>query len=223
MLKERHTFPPSLAISFQQYWEYHKTPKPPVRLPTASRSTRSITGAHRAFLAVVEPAQAIALDCEMGTAVSGDAELIRLTAIDFFTQKVLVDKLVQPSVPMRHFNTRFSGITAADMRNAVRRQECLFGRENARNELWKFVGPDTVVIVHGGHNDLSVLRWIHPALIDSFILEGYRPRAEGGRSLKSLCDRILNLQIQEGRGHDSFEDAAACRELVRRWMLLIPD
>lgn len=169
------------------------------------------------------PVQAIALDCEMGTAKSGNTELIRLTAVEFFTSEPLIDTLVRPTVPMQHCNTRYSGVTAAAMRTAVKEKSCLFGRDAARQELMKFIDLNTVVVVHRGQNDLSALRWTHPAVIDTFILEGYHSEMRGGRSLKALCVSLLNIDIQKGKGHDSHEDALACRELVHRWTKVIPD
>ncbi|KAK4243848.1 hypothetical protein C7999DRAFT_35804 [Corynascus novoguineensis] len=49
---------------------------------------------------------AVAIDCEMGTAFDEDSELIRLTLIDYFSGEILIDSLVYPDVPMKHFNTR---------------------------------------------------------------------------------------------------------------------
>jgi len=61
----------------------------------------------------------VAIDCEMGTAKSGDSELIRVTLIDYFSSEILVDKLVYPDVAMEHYNTRFSGVTRKEMENAL--------------------------------------------------------------------------------------------------------
>ena len=97
-----------------------------------------------------------------------------------------------------------------------------FGHHAARELLLSFIDEQTVIIAHGGHNDLSAMRWIHPLVIDTYILDAYEPRTEGGRSLRNLCFRLLNLRTQEGKGHDSPEDAAACRELVHQWILSIP-
>jgi RNA exonuclease 1 len=167
--------------------------------------------------------KAVALDCEMGTARSGEIELIRLTLIDYFTGEKLIDSLVSPSVPMNHYNTRYSGVTAADMRSAERSGSCIRGRDAARSKVWKYVGPETVLIMHGGDGDLSVLRWIHSAVIDSCLLDRYAAPVEGGRSLKNLSLRRLGREIQKGRGHCSFEDALACRELVHWHCCQIPD
>lgn len=108
----------------------------------------------------------------MGVNTSNDSELIRLTVIDFFTQEILIDNLISPTRPIKHYNTRYSGVTPAMMRQAERNGTAIFGRERALAALWKYVGPETVVVAHGGDNDFRALRWIHPHVVDSFILEG---------------------------------------------------
>ena len=216
----------------QEYWQYYPTPNPePTVIPQGRRrgkkrnQSRQPVDIHNGQRHLA----AVALDCEMGTATSGETELIRLTAVDFFTGQVLIDNLVQPAVPMAHYNTRFSGVTARDMREAVTRRTCIFGRDRARQALWQYVGPETIVVVHGGQNDLSSLRWIHPRIIDTFLLEGYvGSKTAGGRSLQNLCRMKLGIAVQEkrpgkGPGHDSLEDAMACRELVVDWASKIPD
>lgn len=113
----------------------------------------------------------MAIDCEMGTAKSGDSELIRVTLIDYFSSEVLVDKLVYPDVAMEHYNTRFSGVTRRDMENARVRRQCLMGKKRAREMVWRFVGPHTVVVGHSAHNDLTAMRWIHTVVVDTLLLE----------------------------------------------------
>lgn len=123
------------------------------------------------------PAQiraAVAIDCEMGTAVSGDSELIRITVIDYFTSAILLNSFVEPDVPMSHLNTKYSGVTWADIRNAKRHRRCLMGTRAARRALWQFVDPQTVVIGHGASSDLRALRWIHEAVVDSASVEASR-------------------------------------------------
>ncbi|KAL2001762.1 hypothetical protein VTN02DRAFT_1286 [Thermoascus thermophilus] len=173
------------------------------------------------------PRKAVALDCEMGTSARGESELIRLTAVDYFTGETLVDSLVYPRVPMRHFNTRYSGVTRGMLEAARRSGTCLVGRDAARERLWRFVGPETIVVVHGGHSDFLALRWIHPRAVDTFLVEGVwrekqlkkkkspEDKGQGGRSLKHLAEVRLGWKIQCGKnGHDSLEDALACRALV---------
>ena len=234
------------------------------------------------------PRAAVALDCEMGTASNGESELIRLSVVDLFTQETLIDNLVKPLVEMAHLNTRYSGVTWNDLRTAERARTCFLGRDAARTALMNHVSPETVVAVQGGNGDFAALRWIHPIVIDTFILwserqklehqaeqldedtneaeklnitvEQYRkqkkakeqadklsmassaavmadptgvlapkqtqPRkqkgAPGGLSLKALVKRHADIDIQmrsgKTKGHDSLEDALACRELVIRYL-----
>lgn len=117
------------------------------------------------------PRAAVAIDCEMGTALLGDAELIRLSAIDYFTGEVLVNNLVEPDLPMRNLNTRFSGVTFAQLNRGVSAGHCLRGKSGAREALWRFVGPETIIIGHAVNNDLRALRLIHPRVVDSYLVE----------------------------------------------------
>lgn len=157
--------------------------------------------------------------------VSGESDLIRLTAVDFFTSETLVDNLVFPTAKMAHLNTRYSGVSRQQMTTAVAKRTCFFGRDAARQALFKYVGLETVLIMHGGSSDLTALRLLHPHVVDSFILEGYHGvQVVGGRSLKNLVKIATGRDIQRGNaGHDSLEDALATRELVIRLLWTIPD
>ncbi|RDL30332.1 uncharacterized protein BP5553_10210 [Venustampulla echinocandica] len=117
------------------------------------------------------PRPAVAIDCEMGISKQGDSELIRVTLIDYFSSEVLVDSLVSPDVEMRDYVTRYSGVTKRDMEIARNTRNCFFGRDNARMAVWRFVGPYTIVVGHSANNDLSALRWIHPLVVDTFLIE----------------------------------------------------
>ena len=160
----------------------------------------------------------------MGTSTVNESELIRLTMVDFFSNEILVNNLVKPSVAMLHYNTKYSGVSRSDMVGAERSRTCMFGRDAARQQLMRFVGPETTVIVHGGQNDFTALRWIHPRVVDTFIVAGYQhAKIEGGRSLKNLCSLNLGRQVQAGKkGHCSLEDARATRELTHWFMKDIP-
>lgn len=162
---------------------------------------------------------AVALDCEMGVTMKGESELIRISAVDYFTGYVVLDTLVYPAVPMLHLNTRYSGVSWQMLNNALAARRCLVSREQARQQLWQFVGPETIVMAHGGAADLLALRWIHRRMVDTLHVEGTHENPETDRSLKNLAAVRLNRRIQEGRrGHDSIEDAMACRELTHWYM-----
>lgn len=157
-------------------WQYFPTPHPEAHLsdhPFAPPEQQRRASSRPA------PVAAIVIDCEMGVAQTGESELIRVSAIDFFTRKVLVDSLVWPDVKMAHFNTRYSGVSRHGMEAARRTRKTLQGRAGARQALWRFVGPQTIVVGHSGNSDLMALRWIHPRVIDTLILEmRIQPREE---------------------------------------------
>ena len=158
--------------------------------------------------------RAVALDCEMGITRTGESELIRVSLIDYFSGEVLLDSLVYPSVPMLHFNTKYSGVTRGMIEYARQRGHCIWGRDQARQLLWRYINSDTIVVLHGGKGDLLALRWIHEAVIDTYMVESSRKDGCEKRSLKYLAEAVLGVAIQRGAGHDSVEDAMACRGLV---------
>lgn len=220
-----HAHPVDTTGEVQNNWRFFTT-------PTGPRSSQT-----RVTWRI-----AVTIDCEMGVAESGDSELIRVSVADYFSGATLLDSLVWPDAKMQHYNTRFSGVTRRDMLEARRLRTCLFGRNSARQAVWKHVGPDTIVVGHGANSDLSSLRWIHHRILDTLLVEEAftklekegevvgdaavasgvpdTPRAQqhsGGRgwSLKALAHRRLNREIQrKGRGHDSVEDALAARDLL---------
>jgi RNA exonuclease 1 len=104
--------------------------------------------------------------------------------VDFFSGAILIDSLVYPSVKMAHYNTRFSGVTRKTMEEARRRRKCLLGRDAARQAVYKFVGTDTVVVGHAGHQDLTSLRWTHPRVVDTLILETRKRRLEEDAAMR---------------------------------------
>lgn len=148
---------------------------------------------------------AVALDCEMGTAASGDSELIRVTLIDYFSGAVLVNNLVEPDVPMQHLNTRFSGVTWADMNEERKKGRCLKGKAGARKALWRYVKPDTIVVGHGASNDLRALRWIHGSVVDSFVIEF-------GAKKKKAAEIEKKLEVEAKRLEEAVSKLALVTE-----------
>lgn len=166
---------------------------------------------------------AVAIDCEMGMTYDGDSELIRLSMIDLFSGEALIDKLVFPHEEIKDYLTRYSGVTHGDMQEAIRQNKYISGHDVAREEIFKYVGPDTIVVVHGGTNDLMSLRWIHTKIIDTLIVESSRRCSVILKNLKNLTYQHLSKHIQKiGKGHDSLEDALATRELAIWYSKLMP-
>jgi DNA polymerase III epsilon subunit-like protein len=98
------------------------------------------------------------------------------------------------------------------MNDAVSAGTCFFGRDAAREALWKFVGPDTVLITHAGENDMNVFRMIHHKVVDTQALRG------GRVGLARLCSSMFGISIQDGAGHDSLEDTLATPGLALRYV-----
>ena len=155
---EHHTVLDTKLSILRDRWQLYPTPAPNPSHPSFHR-------------------MAVAIDCEMGTSISGDPELIRVTLVDYFTSETLLDRLVYPTVPMQHLNTRYSGVSWNMLNAASSRRECLRGRDAARKEVWRFVGPETVVVAHSGTNDLWSLRWRHDRILDTYLIESVRDRA----------------------------------------------
>lgn len=117
---------------------------------------------------------AVAVDCEMGQTKENEHELIRVSMVDYFTGQALVDNLVNPDEPLEHCNTKYSGVTFQQLNHAIRTGNALKGKQGAREAIWRYVGPETVVIGHGACNDLSSLRWIHSNVVDTMLVDFLR-------------------------------------------------
>lgn len=126
---------------------------------------------------------------------------------------------------MKDYKTMFSGVTWKDMEGAQKSGSCLEGRHKAREKLASHMDENTILIVQGGAGDLNNLRLIHPLIIDTFLVESVFWGAEPGRrGLKALCKKWRGIDIQMGRnGHDSVEDAFACREVLLAQMEALPE
>ncbi|KAL4867308.1 hypothetical protein BDV12DRAFT_186825 [Aspergillus spectabilis] len=148
----------------------------------------------------------ITLVCEM-VRVNGDRdELAFLCAVDFFTGEVLIT-----------ITSRFSGVTPEAMAAAVAAGQALSGWKSEREALWIYNDTESVLIGHSLNDDLKVLQFIHPKIVDSAILA-----AETFSSWR-LALAFLNRKIQTGKkGHDCLEDTFATRDVVI-WCLRNPD
>ena len=175
---------------------------------------------------------AVCFDCEMGYTTHG-MELIRLTATSWPSGSVLLDTLVRPLGEVLDLNSRYSGVWPADYTSALpadtapsptaatRDQKSLHIASSpaaARSLLFKFISPTTPLIGHALENDLNTTRIIHPCIIDTCLLYPHVRGLPMRHGLKYLMKKYLDKDIQlnnEGKGHDSAEDARSAGELVR--------
>ncbi|EPS38632.1 hypothetical protein H072_7613 [Dactylellina haptotyla CBS 200.50] len=190
------------------FWDLH--PTPPYK-PSANNRYRAAR-------------VAVSLDCEMGTNRFNQPELVKLTLIDLFSKEVLIDALVKPQAKIKNMLTFIHGITYKEILSAVNNSKALNGRDAARERIFEFVGPETMVFVHGGANDFLCLRWVHRAIVDTQEVESRIKRIgdneladwldDEGTGLEAMCRLRTGVRIRTGSGvHDSLEDAMACREL----------
>lgn len=160
--------------------------------------------------------RAVALDCEM-VQIGIQNELIQLCAVDFLSGDVIINKLARPSGKVRRWHSNIHGITSAHVEAAISQGQALSGWKEAREELWKFIDKDTILVGHALYNDLGVLRIVHNRVVDSAILaSGAVGQQNPQWGLETLCKELAGLKIRKNdrKTHDCLEDVMATREVV---------
>ncbi|KAG0276782.1 RNA exonuclease 3 [Linnemannia exigua] len=154
-----------------------------------------------------KPHSIVAMDCEM-CYTTGGFELIRISVVDKLG-KVIMDELVKPGHPVLDMNSRFSGITSLE--------DAQLDLEQARRKFLELINRDTIIVGQSLENDFKVLRLVHTRVIDTAMLYPHPQAYLNYRySLQKLAKMHLSINIQESEtGHDSFEDAKTCLDLVR--------
>ncbi|KAJ2905523.1 hypothetical protein MKZ38_005167 [Zalerion maritima] len=109
----------------------------------------------------------VVFDCEMAPSTTGEKQLVSITAMDGVTGEALINSIVRPDVPMRHYHTKFTGITRSQVESAFATGNAVGGVFAARDLFFRFVGPDTIVVGHDVQNDLNILRVAHNRVIDT--------------------------------------------------------
>uniref|UniRef100_A0AC11E0B2 RNA exonuclease 1 homolog n=1 Tax=Ovis aries TaxID=9940 RepID=A0AC11E0B2_SHEEP len=148
-----------------------------------------------------------ALDCEMSYTTYG-LELTRVTVVDTDLQ-VVYDTFVRPDNEIVDYNTRFSGVTEADLADTS------ISLRDVQAVLLSMFSSDTVLIGHSLESDLLALKVIHSTVVDTSVLFPHRLGLPYKRSLRNLMADYLRQIIQDNvDGHSSSEDASACMHLV---------
>ncbi|KAJ5523579.1 hypothetical protein N7513_013123 [Penicillium frequentans] len=174
---------------------------------------------------------AIAIDCEMVGVRGGRQTLAFLSAINFLTGEVLINRYVSPTEDVIDWRSKFSGVTPTIMASAVASGEAFESWREARDKLWEFMDDSTVLVGQSLNYDLEVLGMSHAKVVDSAILtsEAVYPSVISTRplprqwGLKRLAKDLLSLDIQNSNcGHSALEDTYAARDVVI-WCIMNPE
>ncbi|KAF1505683.1 RNA exonuclease 4, partial [Megadyptes antipodes antipodes] len=136
--------------------------------------------------------RAVAMDCEMvGVGPKGEDSIVARVSIVNQFGKCIYDKYVKPTEEVTDYRTAVSGIRPENINTG---------------EDFKTVQKEVADILNGrilvGHalrNDLKVLFLDHPQkkIRDTQRYKPFRQRVKNARpSLKLLCERLLNVQVQ---------------------------
>ncbi|XP_056361483.1 RNA exonuclease 4 [Oenanthe melanoleuca] len=152
--------------------------------------------------------RAVAMDCEMvGVGPKGEDSIVARVSIVNQFGKCVYDKYVKPTEEVTDYRTAVSGIrpqninTGEDFKTVQKEvAEILKGR---------------ILVGHALRNDLQVLLLDHPQkkIRDTQRYKPFKERVKSSRpSLKLLCERLLNIQVQTAE-HCSIQDAQAAMRL----------
>lgn len=149
------------------------------------------------------------LDGEMLFTTQG-LQLCKITVVGI-DGRLVYETLVQPEDHIIDYNTRFSGVSAKDLKRGPTKS-----LKDVQNDLLGFINANTILIGHSLENDLRALKLVHMTVIDTSLVFPHYYGMPFRRSLKSIVHSYLNREIQAENcgGHDSYEDARACIELM---------
>ncbi|NXQ38842.1 REXO4 exonuclease, partial [Catharus fuscescens] len=152
--------------------------------------------------------RAVAMDCEMvGVGPKGEDSIVARVSIVNQFGKCVYDKYVKPTEKVTDYRTAVSGIrpqninTGEDFKTVQKEvAEILKGR---------------ILVGHALRNDLQVLLLDHPQkkIRDTQRYKPFKERVKSSSpSLKLLCEKLLNIQVQTAE-HCSIQDAQAAMRL----------
>lgn len=157
----------------------------------------------------------LALDCEMvGAGKTGDRSLLARVTVLNATGAVVYDSYVAPTEPVTDMRTKWSGIRAANLKNAP-------SFEDVKRHVSSLL-QGRIIVGHALSNDLKALGLDHPEgdMRDTSQYIPLRRVLPSGRTkpqaLKLLAEKHLQMSIQVGE-HDPIEDARAALSLYQKY------
>lgn len=140
---------------------------------------------------------------------TGGLQLCKITVVGI-DGRLVYESLLQPDDEIIDYNTRFSGVSAKDLKRGP-----VKSLKDVQNDLLGFINANTILIGHGLENDLRALKLVHMTVIDTSLVFPHYYGMPFRRSLKSIVQSYLGAEIQgEKCGHDSYEDARSCLDLM---------
>ncbi|XP_052525564.1 RNA exonuclease 4 isoform X1 [Tympanuchus pallidicinctus] len=152
--------------------------------------------------------RAVAMDCEMvGVGPNGEDSIVARVSIVNRFGKCIYDKYVKPTEEVTDYRTAVSGIRPEHLKTGE-------DFKTVQKEVADILNG-RILVGHALHNDLKVLFLDHPKkkIRDTQKYKPFRQRVKSSRpSLKLLCNRLLDVQVQTSE-HCSIQDAQAAMRL----------
>ncbi|XVF59361.1 hypothetical protein PTKIN_Ptkin07bG0269500 [Pterospermum kingtungense] len=151
----------------------------------------------------------VAVDCEMVLCEDGAEALVRVCLVDRDLQ-VKIDELVNPNKAVADYRTEITGVAAEDLDGVT----CSVA--DIQKSMMKLLSDGTILVGHGLHNDLQVLKIDHARVIDTSYIFKYLDVPINRRpSLNNLCKSVLGYEVRKQDAvHDCLDDACAAMKLV---------
>ncbi|XP_048592779.1 small RNA degrading nuclease 3-like isoform X2 [Brassica napus] len=158
---------------------------------------------------VIKSTRMLAIRCEMVTCENGSEAVVRVAAVDR-DLKVVLDNFVKPSLPVIDYKTDITGVTAEDLEKET------LSVADIQKKLRRFLSKGTILVGHGLHYCLQVLKVDHARVIDTSLVFNYTGAYSSRTpSLLNLCKSVLDEELRmEGAAHNCVHDAAAAMKLV---------
>lgn len=123
-------------------------------------------------------------------------ELTRVSVVDH-TFKSIYETMVKPTNPILDYNTKFSGITAADLQGVTTTLQAV------QKHLLKLFSSETILVGHSLESDLKALKLIHNTVVDTAEVFPHRRGLPFKRALRTLVAEHLLKIIQDAGKSDT--------------------